>query len=328
MTTASAVAMTTASAVAMTSASAVAMTSAVATPSVATQDNKVGDGYYDLVWSLDEVKSFATLILGSTNDAHGGVEDDVGVVALMCRRKYDSRVLSDSCLASLTFDPTNHSSDLLKKLARLQTRHGSFYSTPKDSNSSKEFAVPVSGMAVYVTLHARSMLTAWKAVDREVNDRLIQCARRKTKDPGEHETAWQPRKLVSFLGKAAMSTHPVSLPWLDLDVDTRDPVWLSALGRLLQGSLKGTYPAIEACVETRGGYHVILSRAKLSKTQFNDLHALANKTSFKKANTKGELVTQRLISLQNANCILPLPGTRQGGHLVRLILPQTLFSTN
>jgi hypothetical protein len=308
-----------------------------ATATTATKDSECKEGspeYYDMVWSLDEVKSFASLVYGSVSDGKkgAGLEDEIGVVALMCRRKYDANVYSDSCLASLTFDPSDAGgSDLTKKLSRLQTRHGSFHSTPKnnadDADGAKENNVPASGMAIYITLHPRSMLAAWKAVNREVDDHLIELAKQKTTG----RPVWQPRKLVSFLSKAAMSTHPQpseAAALIDLDIDTRDPKWLSALNQLLRDTDKNTFPAVVACVETRGGYHVILSRQKLSKSQLGNLHALSNKTTFKKSNVNGEMVTQRLISVQNANCIVPLPGTRQANYHVRLIPPHTILTSS
>jgi hypothetical protein len=446
-------------------------------------------GFYELVWDTQAAREFAERIyirrdglLEKRTTAEGGeVRDLVGVVVLLCRRKYCVEVAEDSCLAALTFDPQDPS-DLLRKIARLETRRGSFtcksnlalsaaaapaacatavsataaatstecppFATPvsaepaatattnlpadtsnanaglqpavvtdsnqpssdqssfnqscsdpagsKQSSSSQssqsgskpsgskkgnsggkekvndrdalevshktadrirvsgeggiaEIEVPQKAMAVYVTVHPRSMLAAWKLVNAEVDEQLVQRATQGFNGDVDNNSRlkanWSPRKLATILTKAAMSVKPNCRRdnlLLDLDVDTKDPEWLRQLAQILRVAepvrasperstsvmaADKQYPAICACIETRGGYHVLVRRSGLSREQLTALHKLCRKTAFQAPNSLGQTCTRHLISITDSNELVPLPGTIQGSHRTRLV-PFTSILTN
>lgn len=94
--------------------------------------------------------------------------------------------------------------------------------------------------------------------------------------------------------------------YIDFDVDTKEQDKLRSIIDLL----KPVKDAIVAIIETRGGYHIVSNKSKLTNMKaFHDLHV---SSKFKDKNRLGKDVTQAWFTIISDPHI-PIPGTFQGG---------------
>jgi hypothetical protein len=133
-----------------------------------------------------------------------------------------------------------------------------------ESQDGTKHTVPNHSLVVYVDLNTKSELNAFHDIHQSleqaafakldpqifhgVNDRALRA----------HEQGSLASTLVSWMQKAkAVKNTP---RYVDLDIDTKDPLILSAF---VSNTMQYLMDAIICIIETFGGYHMVLSAATL-----------------------------------------------------------------
>ncbi len=289
---------------------------------------------YQLIWSEDELRKFYDLFFA---DYTG---DQVAVIIMMSRRKYDASADNEiGFMNRYLLYPNNSPADsdgkedgvfkgadrFIHQLRLLEVKQGTLV-------SKRGHPVSQKSLVVYTTLNPKSALRGWMRTNELLMEALIKDIY--SGDGLSHDNARFIRKLESR--RITETTKCVSEKrYLDLDVDSKEYPYLDYVMYVIR-DVMGFIPEIgaktgfkeTAIIETRGGYHVVLDKHKMSKPMNRILWESIQAKSFEYAgktwpntyvedNVDGKPVTKTWISVI-ADTQVPTPGTIQGGYNVHI----------
>jgi hypothetical protein len=227
-------------------------------------------------------------------------KDECGFAYMCARKKYDPSLQNGryGSLDRALIYPDEKMTDVVCKL--MQQEHY----TKNDTLISKD------ALICYASLNTRSTKKAAVTLAKYIIDSIADTS----KDAKFHTLASRFKTLVH----ASTGSHL----WCTLDVDHK-----SFLPQVM--TMLADYSVTPCCtIETRGGYHVVVPRSSLSNKTVGDDEKLAVREGRR---TFGEFVYKHMSKWEHPDDpskeavqfmkdgFSPVPGTRQGGFLVRFV---------
>lgn len=158
--------------------------------------------------------------------------------------------------------------------------------------------IPEKSLVTYVNVNPSSMLSAYaefkQQMDKELNEMLL--GKLRGKDPDFRSWHRLERHLMNCVQRARARRLIV-----DVDVDTTDRVVVDKFCMFLD-----EHDITHRTVKTQGGFHVLVDKSTLKKTNIYDVIKKLDKEC------EGEVCI-------NKNAMVPVPGTLQAGKLVTFI---------
>lgn len=161
--------------------------------------------------------------------------------------------------------------------------------------------IPERALVVYVNINPSDALAAHFKYINEVNRQLEEVTKATVRDKSPNYTPF------TFAEKTLLNCFQVCTgqrTYLDLDIDTKEERYLSKVRSVLDSKNVSYF-----VVETHGGFHVLVKRETLNKSNVR-LDLLVKEL----ARESGKEI------MFNKNAMIPMPGTKQAGHLVKLVL--------
>lgn len=160
--------------------------------------------------------------------------------------------------------------------------------------------VPAHCRVVYVNINPSDMVGAYNVFTQEMNAVRadVMKAALNGNEPNLDAFVNMERRLLNAVQKT-----PGNKFYLDVDVDSKQP----EVVQVLMDGLN-EYCVEYHVVETHGGYHVLVNREGLNKSGYKLYQHVKSLDGL----VQGEVVF-------NSNAMVPVPGTMQAGHLVRLL---------
>lgn len=246
---------------------------------------------------VDETRRFVELL-----ELHQEEGQHPRILQLIARNEYANGQLCRSCVI-VDRTVVHNKVSLLRQLQKYEIlAQAGFYQDDAGETIQPQW------MAPYITLFALNeddaldALTGW-VTDQRRQQRHAFLARNKeapsTNPSSAPALSRLDRRWISLLHKSPCSQFS---GWLKLDVDTKDPEKI----RLLQGALSQC--TVLLAIETRGGYHVVVETGKSTQELYHFVHR----------NGAGN---EEWVTLENKGKgpMLAMPGTKQGGFVVRLV---------
>jgi hypothetical protein len=103
------------------------------------------------------------------------------------------------------------------------------------------------------------------------------------------------------------------LKYKQIDLDTKDIDKV----RSVRDLLSSLNIHVTMCIETRGGFHMLFPR-NANKDTMKSLYEFKQKTSSKKPDINGKIVTDYWFSITNQPMVI-MPGTYQGGFPAKIV---------
>ena len=124
-------------------------------------------------------------------------------------------------------------------------------------------------------------------------------------------TIGKPKDIHSLVLSCFQTSHPIK-KFKEIDIDTKNEDVL----KKLESIFKRIDMRIAACVETKGGYHVIYVN-RLTKTQETDLYVFIQQFKYESIDRNGKFLEKNYVEIRSDPCT-PIPGTIQAGFNVVL----------
>lgn len=163
--------------------------------------------------------------------------------------------------------------------------------------SKNDMLYPDKCLVAYFNVNPTSMLAAYQEFSNNMTKYVIELA--KNKNPIENHSMTKLRKLDVELMNSIQRKRSRKT-FIDIDVDTKDISILNGMRNVF--NINGV---VYHVISTHGGYHILLVRSTIS---FNYTKVVRDYNAL----TDSEVIV-------NSNEMIPMPGTMQGGHLVKLI---------
>jgi hypothetical protein len=262
--------------------------------------------HYSVVYDPDQVLHFSEIFrpAASTWIAH--------VVSFLCREKCAGMHLrgANPQLSHFIVTSRHAPEQFLRQLMCLESPVGSYVVESAEEGKLGEIPVPVGSTAVYMSLNPKNMLTGWNLTVGQVNDFY-----RSVVERNFGGTNLDVSKLESVF-RSNVHKSTAEKIYVDLDVDTKEETQLCQVKDILRPIVA----AIDAIIETRGGYHVVLRKAGI-KAHHKALYEFSKKATFPGTARDGKTVTKHWFSLasEDGDAQVPVPGTLQGGFKVRFV---------
>lgn len=156
---------------------------------------------------------------------------------------------------------------------------------------------PEKSIVTYFNINPTSMINAYAKFTKQVTNLLAELSLKE--GPIAEHTLTQIKKLdVLFMNHVQQQRSIKN--FIDIDVDTKDKKVLQTLLNELKNN-----NASCLVVSTHGGYHVLIYRNTIN-FNYHEIVAKCNSMTSKEV-------------IVNPNEMIPLPGTMQGNHLVKLL---------
>lgn len=235
--------------------------------------------HHRLVVNPEDVLRFGRIICGA-----GG--DGPRLSYLASRSKYDPEVVKES----FAFMRSEYSSpeELLRNALRTCVPVGAYEGIKNDKS-----------LVVYAMVNPVDPAAAYRAFTRSVDDQRWGL----TAGP-----------LNMSLSKYKSCLHASRGPKniVDVDVDTKDPFVMAELEPLIAE----LGDRVLARIETRGGYHILVNVVDAPKDLLRPF--TGPRWSITGEDRNGKPIKKLLVEIHSAGAV-PVPGTMQGGFLVRFI---------
>jgi len=223
--------------------------------------------------------------------------DEVLTAILAARRKYSPVITRSEELVAYAILKNSSYSYLERRLKRLGYVNGLYV----DYKRTPPVIIPPEAFVMYIDLHPKSTLKAChKLVSELWNDVL--------------SVVSNPEAKAKFVNTdrhwfSAVCRSQSRKPYYLIDVDEKNGEALDELRELLEKD-------IIWISETRGGYHIIANNENPEVRIFcknGELHISTERKKWEKL----ELRNKAIIEVQYHQCQTPIPGSLQGGWLVR-----------
>lgn len=281
----------------------------------------IGASSYLLIHSEEEVRRCARLFLreleGDTAHRRGWCK----MLVLLGRNKY---LAGETKMAGGEHATARLEQRVLKRadgqhlvdtIRRLEVPLGAYRKTQGkksvDGADGSDGAEPLPGdaLVVYLSLDTKDQLRgAALLLEDLLQQRLLS-------DPVPPLSSLPTEMLLARTHQASVVSRQAS-HYVDLDIDTKEPGVIAHLREHLVGELRLTPGQVCALLETRGGYHLVLSKAGLSAEQGKGL--------FKRFAAGRPLLAGKVTV--NSDPAIPVPGTLQGGFPVRFLCHETFLA--
>ena len=244
---------------------------------------------------IDEImlRSFCESVL------HSLMDDEVYIVMLAARKKYDDTLRRSTEMLD-TLILRDNSSDYiyrkLKKFLYVGEHDDIYYDNTAESN------IPSKSMVAYIDIAPKSTIKAFIKFTKDYLDRIYELHTNSIFGNSINVNNYRVFKkfTTNFFSCLAQSTSQRN--HIIVDIDKKDKRLLkSTLNKIYNQFPKEEHNYIQWVSETRGGYHIILEYTK-PLSEF--LHKTIKPSS-------------KYIEVNNKNTMTPIPGTLQGGFLVK-----------
>ena len=185
------------------------------------------------------------------------------------------------------------------------------YETPMGSIEFDGVDISNQALAIYITENPKSLLKAHTKTHRDVLDHMVHSYENGASDEDLKYFQTIQGKFLSNLHKSTSAKM-----YMDIDIDSKESEYLESIIKLL-----GEMDVVPTCcIETRGGYHVIVRSDTLSKEQKGCIWKVSQKKElkFQAENSLGKKITKSYIEIFSDG-MCPIPGTYQGGFPVKFI---------
>jgi hypothetical protein len=223
-------------------------------------------------------------------------------ISMACRRKYLTHPEEYSTHGtSEMFERKLIAADILS-FKKVLTRYNSVAQSYTDKNGK---VLPEEGFAVYLNINPSDLIKTYYDFTNKINVLLKQITieTMQGKDCDRLITEFMP--LESNL-HTAMQKSRLHKNLIDIDIDTKE---LFVVEGLHQEYVD--HDVIHQCIETRGGYHILLVKDTLKYNFHGSLVAMEYRI-------EKELGIEKEVCI-NVKEMIPLPGTIQGGFPVKVI---------
>lgn len=120
-----------------------------------------------------------------------------------------------------------------------------------------------------------------------------------------------------YLG-ALMRKKPDFKFFSELDIDTKDPGIVRKILKDVTDKIPDFDDHVVFCVETRGGYHVVIKTPMLSVQDMKNITEVSKGTLHKTVDRIGDEISSSYMDYRS-HARVPVPGTLQAGFKVRLV---------
>lgn len=228
---------------------------------------------------------------------------------LTMRRKYFPALSHGTTIINRSAVPggTHFAKRFHQSILKLETSVGTY--------TDNELVVPTEAMAIYVIINPCNTIKALSKTLTRCMDAIL---------AGEEINGYSiyreelPKATKSLQVDRSKSDLPKTIAsskehYRQIDLDTKEVAQVQLAADLLTE----TGVQVVVCIETRGGFHIIITAGE-DRSVYKRLYEFKSKTAFKKPNVNGETVTDHWFSITNQPVVI-LPGTYQGGFPARII---------
>lgn len=257
----------------------------------------------NLIFSEEETGRFFNTVLPSR-----WRETEAAFVSLAARKKYAGE---DS---GLDF---GHSTQMLAREIVKRPRLDEYIAKVRRFTAEGSFLdmagniIPVSAMVVYVNIHLSDAVKAWNRTKQEIARADEEAMTHLFQGGGDLLHVSRQMKNLGGIWLTQMQNSYSRKRWMDFDVDLLDSEMRSEAHEKAMDILHGMGIAGTVTIHTHGGFHLLVSTER--NTFDRDVNPVTMRASIETAlkDVSKEVAINR-------NGMVPLPGTRQGGHPVRM----------
>lgn len=184
--------------------------------------------------------------------------------------------------------------------------------TPEAFTTKTGLSVPIKAMVCYINLFCSD---SFKAIEefqtimvRNMAQTALQSSEGKSTTDSIKAINKAPKTLLDCYQRARGSSNFIDI---DFDIPKEE---VSLVKKFMVSLLEKN--ATSTCIDTRSGYHVLIDRATL-KFNYNDVIQVLNTKARMRFGASGENFKWEIV--KNDNMMIPLPGTYQAGHPVRIL---------
>lgn len=255
----------------------------------------------DLISNVNQIRLYFEMVLPA-----GWKETEAAFVSLAARKKYAG---NDS---GLDF---GHSTQMLAREVVKRPNVEEYVAKVRRFTAEGSFldmaghVIPTSAMVVYVNIHLSDAVKAWNRTKQEMTRIDEEAMTHLYQGGGDLSHVSRQMRNLGGIWLTQMQNSYSGKRWLDFDVDLLDPLARCEAHGQAMDVLHGMGIAGTVTIHTRGGFHLLVSS---ERNIFNkDVNPVTIRSSLEdvlKDATKEVAI--------NRNGMVPLPGTRQGGHAV------------
>jgi hypothetical protein len=252
---------------------------------------------YKLIWSEDELLKFIALIMPELT------EEEVYFFSLSCRQKWiklngiDITAVRKGSSEMFERRIVREKKNTLRTIRKYECNDGAY--TFDDGTP-----MPIEGMAIYYNINPSNMVKATSEFGQKFIRSLAEVAlgQGSSLDYIKH----MDREILSCLHRSQGTKH-----YLDIDVDMKKGIKYTVRGHVTVSRVleelrnKGVKFFL---IDTRSGYHILMKK----ETVKFDYISWLKKELEENRDMFDDLMT-------NHNRMIPVPGTLQGGHEVKII---------
>lgn len=254
--------------------------------------------HLELIYDEAEVKRFFDTVLPPLSDL------EVYFVSLSARNKYLSEEEQEALHLGRTemFERRIIRERNWDKFLRTLYK---FESNEKAYTTKNNSIIPSKCITCYININPSNVLKAYAEYNKTMTEYIYEIANNSIKNNNTENIIYRitksDRLLLDQLQKCRGTKHLI-----DVDFDVPDDQFV----KMFTKELKSKNVSYEV-IDTKSGYHVLM-RKDTVKFNFPSLLECYNKQAAIAYKEKTEIVV-------NKNEMVPLPGTSQGGHPVRII---------
>jgi hypothetical protein len=258
--------------------------------------------FHKIIANDDELKDFLSKFAPRS-------KSHVAILQLIMREKYSEVKFSGKASQNVSTRVLSNDNvqNCYRKIFSMQAPVGSFTMLGTDI----EF--PNGCSCLYMTINPRDPVKAMIKVNNNLVDHITNLAYLK-------DSSYMPCGMINYVYSAIHGTV-YEKTYVDLDIDTKDEAFMLKLKCFLLEMWK----SIEYIIETRGGYHILMSKSNVTKTQMTNLYAYSKSTEIMEENRQGKMCKQTLMAIIS-DPMLPVAGTFQGGFVVKNVDIKRFFT--
>ena len=255
----------------------------------------------DLISNMNQIRLFFETVLPS-----GWKETEAAFVSLAARKKYAGQG------SGLDF---GHSTQMLDREIVKRPRLDEYIAKVRRFTAENSYLdmtghiIPVSAMVVYVNIHLSDAVKAWNKTKQEIARVDEEAMTHLFQGGGDLSHVSRQMKNLGGIWLTQMQNSYSRKRWMDFDVDLLDPMARSEAHEKAMDVLHGMEITETVTIHTRGGFHLLVStEGNIFNKDVNPITIRSSLEDVLKEASKEVVI--------NKNGMVPLPGTRQGGHAV------------
>jgi len=259
---------------------------------------------YQIIHDVEELKWFHENVLPElqATESH--------FVSLSARNKYLSgeEKISTALCGTEMFEKrlvsTNSWRSFLRTIRKFETNEGSYTTTKTGAN------IPAKALVVYLNINPSDALKAYRDFTHKMNEYMFEISQIALKKRDSSNIMAKVRKQQSLLMNSYQKA-PGKKTWLDFDfdIDKRFYPSMQIIAKNVKERNGRAY-----IIDTKSGFHLLVSKDTEFSIDFNptSIVKLSTELAYKLEIEYDEIIL-------NKNAMIPLPGTYQGGHPVKIL---------